>query len=147
MQGVVLGRLKIQPVEERSVVTDIVNSGELRRIEITTAAQAGSRDELSPVLATDSKVEVRSAGSERTVGSADAAGRLLAKPRFRRHTHHHAVLVAKFSRWNAGDDFHGLNCLRRYLIGIGTTLLVGDWLTIDCKLRLRVIALRMEEAV
>ena len=58
-----------------------------------------------------------------------------------------AALVAVLGRRHAGDQLHRLHGVGRDLVRVHAALLIGDRLVVDRKLRLRVIANRMEKAV
>ena len=93
------------------------------------------------------EVELGGRALERSVAGRDAAGRLLIQARLGDDANDQAVLVAELGRRHAGDDLHRLHGLRRDLVRVDPALLVGHRLVVDRKLRLRVIADRMEEPV
>ena len=76
MDGVWLGELAVDAVEDVLLVALVVEDGELGRIEEAAGVEAVDLDEVAPVLAAVAEVDGAGGGAEGAVGGGDAAGGL-----------------------------------------------------------------------
>ena len=148
VKGVEISRLRIEAIKDREAVACVVNRLEFWRIEEAIGPQPAQREKVSDGMRSGADVGLDRRALERSISERHTASRLREiQPRFRDDVNDETALVAIFGRRHAGDQFHRLHRILRDLVRIDPALLIGHRLVVDGKLRLRVVANRMKEAI
>ena len=148
MQSIFSGSLKINAIEDVLLISLVVHDDKFRRIKEAAAVERVGCDEVAPVLAPVSEVEVHIRGSKTSVRCGHAAsGGLDPLTGARGHVNHYAGLVAKLGGRGTRKDLHRFDGIKRNLVGEHFALLVSDGLAIDREGVLGVIAEAMGQAI
>ena len=131
MDRIRIGELKVDPIKDILFIPLGMHNRKLWRIEEPAAVQPISRDKVSPLLASVTKVKPHIGRAETSVGSCDRAmWRRLPLTRSRGNVDHNACLLAEFSRGRARNNLHRLDRIERNLVGEHFALLIRDRLAI-----------------
>src|SRR5580704_7734025 len=143
-----LRELEVKPIEDIFLVPLVMHHRELWWIEEPAAVQSVGGDEVSPVLPAVSEIESEIGAAERAVGACDVPVRRgHALSGAGRDVDYDAGFVTEFSRRRSVDHLEGLDGVHRNLIGENLALLVRNWLAVERKRVLGVVAQAMEETV
>ena len=147
VERVMLAGLKIDAVEDGLVVADVVHGVEFGAIQEAARAVGVEYDEISQLGAAEAERGLFADGAKRAVVGVELSERLFPEPGPRHPFHHQAGLIAILRGRRPGDHFHVLKRVFGHLGRKGPALLVADGLAVHHVAGLRVVSLRMEEAV
>src|SRR5579864_2786014 len=140
--------LIIQPIEQRHVVSFVVESGELRGVQEPSAPYAIDVKEISKFRISKPECNIAANAAVRPVGGVHISKKSSrAESRPSGDLSNQAGLIAKFGARRACSRLHALNGTNRNLGGEQLALLIADRLAVDQKTHLCVIAKRMKKSV
>jgi len=117
-------------------------------VEKASGVGAVNGDEIAPALIAGAEIDRGGRGSKGAVVARDAAMHAIdAEAALGSGADDEAGFVAKLGWGDAADGFHGIDGAGGDLIGEGAALLIVDWLIVDDKRSVGVLAERMEASV
>src|SRR5579872_11809 len=148
MKRIAAIRQKIQPIEERLVVSYVVIRQKLRRIQKAAAANAVHGEKVSEFRSSPAEAKIASRRSEGAVVGIHVAEESRGpQPGSGRDIRNQAGLVSELCLRCPGDHLHTLNRADRKLRRKHLTLLVANVFSIDDKADLRVITEGVKKSV
>ncbi len=148
MNGVLSVRLQIDAIEERLIISDVVERAKLGCVQKTPAANAIRGKEIPESRVPETQPEGCGRGSERAVRRVHVPKSMRhAQPAPCRDAGDQAGLIAEFRIGRSGAEFHALNRAGRKLCREDLALLIADRLAVDHEADLRMIAQRVEESI
>src|SRR5579863_1179535 len=142
------GGLKIDPVEQRLIVADVMNGPELGCVQKAATAHTIHRQKIPELGRTPSQTKVAARGAEGAIRGIHIAEDVPGpKAGARSNVRNKAGLVAKLRLRRSGDDLHALNGADGKLGGENLTLLIANCLSVDHEARLGMIAQGMKKTI
>src|SRR5665213_3605786 len=148
MEDVLRAGLPVDAVEDASVVPDVVDRQEFRRVQEAAGTAYIERQEVSEGGSSKSQggaSRIRAKRSPTGIEAAECFGGSQSGPRG--GIHHQAGLVAVLSVGRPGNQFHALQSVQRNLSRKKLALLIAHRLAVNHEGGLRVIAQRMKEPI